>query len=137
RRDGIVGMRKSDGSNDASRIGQLGDRRANACVDLRVDSCCEIFLGNTDADPSNVAVARGLVTADGCVDARRVEWIAAGNDLENARGSSDVASEGPDLIEARRESHEPISRYATVSRFDADRAREARGLPDGSSSVGA
>jgi hypothetical protein len=111
----VVRVRKLDRSDGATEPREIFDGSAHARADLGVETLGEIFFGHADTDAAHAPFASGLVSADGCVDARRIELVAPRDDFEDARGSTHVAGEGSDrsrldAMQRARNARPPVRR---------------------------
>src|SRR5687768_11162842 len=90
------------------------DALAHASLHLRIESFLEVLFRNADAQPFDVALARGRKSADREACARRVARVFARDRLEQERGALHVPRERADLVQARSERDEPITRDTPV-----------------------
>ena len=77
-----------------------------------------------------------VMSSGALADRRRVHRVVARDGLEQQRGIGDRGREGPDLVEAGRERHEPVATHRTVGRLDTDHAAQRCGLADRAAGVG-
>ena len=106
-------------------------------ADFRVETVAEVV----GADPDSQSVDRFFellaVGGDGLVDRGPVTAVVSGEDLQQHRGSSNIASERSDLVERTGVGHQPITADPSVGRFQADHSAERGWLADRSTGVAA
>lgn len=97
--DGILGVGQRDFDNFGSLRGESLNRSFDVFADAGVDAFAKILFGNTEFKTLDAVVEVGEVIWNFGIEAGRVEWVAAGDDLEDAGGVLDGLGERADLVE--------------------------------------
>ena len=132
-----IGVRHVDVDDRRPGCPEGGKRLLDGMGHLGVETGPEVRRHPADPHPLQRPLEIGAVGGDGEVERGGVAGIVAGDRLEKERTVGGGAGHRADLIEARREGHQPPPAHPAVGRLQAGDPAQACRLPDRAAGVGA
>ena len=135
--DAGIGVRHVDVDDRRPGCPEGGKRLLDGMGHLRVETGPEVRRHPADPHPFQRPLEIAAVGRDGEVERGGVAGIVAGDRFEHQRAVGGGTGHRADLIEARREGHQPPPAHPAIGRLQAGDPAQARRLPDRSARVGA